>query len=155
MPTLEYFFVARGVAIDRFTDSLSVFSIVEQVTPRRLPALILRMMVVAGWNCTSEEIGQEVTLRIGISQSGVDIPAERQQVNESRHTIEGRRNRSINQVIGLPLLSTDDVIFELFLNGQSVAHHTILVNAPDLEIEPDGWLMYVDAVQDGIPQAEQ
>jgi hypothetical protein len=150
MPDLEYFVVARGASVDRFTDRVSIFSIIDEITPRRFPAILMQIAVIAGWNAAQEEIGQQANLRIRFTLPGQQEPAEM----PLEFTVEARRHRHISQFMGLRLAASGELVVVVEMNGQERAHHRILINAPDANAPPDGWLVY-EAEPPAVPAPAQ
>ena len=126
MPKLEYFLVAESVSVDRDTNRVSLFNIVEEVSgslPARIPALV----VVSSWNVLPEDRKREfqVTLRISLP-GGVELPkSEDFAVN---FTAQRSRQRILQFVKELPLEQPGDLKLEVLLNGKHAASHTVTVH---------------------------
>jgi hypothetical protein len=149
MPQLEYFLVARGAVVDRFTNTLSIFGVIDDLTPRRLPAVMLRVVAVMGWNATREEFGQDVNGQLRIVIPGQPDPI----VLPFAFRVDALRHRQLGSFVGLPVPAAGEIAFELLLNDAPLAHHRVLVNAPDPQVQPDGWLMYQEGEPAVPPQA--
>ena len=52
MPELEYFVVAESVSIDRDTNRVSLFNVVEEIFTSVVP---FPFVAVSGWNLTADE----------------------------------------------------------------------------------------------------
>jgi len=150
MPTLEYFIVGRGGSVDQFTNTVSIFSILDEVTPRRFPMMMLRIMAFVGWNAADEERGHAVNVNITVRGPGLENPF----VSDLDFTVERKRHRHVANFVGLPVRGVGEIEFELRMNGEPVAHHHILVNEPDANALPDGWMMYAHEEQPTVDEPQ-
>jgi hypothetical protein len=129
MPTLEYFLVCESVSIDRNTNQLSVFSILEDVWGS-LPYHLSRLFAVSAWNIRPEERGKDyqVSLRIHCPGGEVLEDSEDFAVN---FVAESCRHRLLQDIRGLEVKQPGELKFEVLLNGQHQATHTVTVHASD------------------------
>lgn len=138
MPELEYFLVARAVVIDQFTNAVSVHSVVDEVTPRRFPLVLMRLTALIGLNVERAEFGHAANYRVVVR-----IPGEREALESKfNFSLEWSRHRYAPAFIGVRVTQPGDIGFTLFVNDREVAHHRVLVHDPDPGVSPDGWLMY-------------
>jgi hypothetical protein len=139
MPSLEYFVVARSVVIDQFTNAVSVFSIVDEIVPRKLPATFMRLTALIGLNVEQDEWGQQASYRVVLRIPGQEAPLE----SAFKFSLEWYRHRYAPSFIGVKVPTAGRMDFALYVNDQEVAHHQVLIHPPDSGVTgPDGWLMY-------------
>ena len=129
MPKLEYFLVAESIAIDRMTNHVSVFNIVEELRiPATGDAQIVAMqpsMVALALLRTEpgdEQIDWQALLTI-TSPGGKTTPA----TLNFKIKPGDKRHRLFVRLTGYPLESPGDLKFDLQLNGQHLAEHIITV----------------------------
>jgi hypothetical protein len=131
MPNLEYFLVAESISVDRSTNRISLFNVLEEIpcvmlTPEsasRLQPGILQLAVVSAWNMNPDDSGREfrVELRVHIPNNPEAIVLG----PPLSFTATQRRHRAIQTVVGFPIPSLGDVRFEVLLNGERQASHTM------------------------------
>jgi len=127
MPTLEYFLVSESLAVDQTTNQASVFNIFEELRATAFPFHVPQMAAICAWNMAPSEQGQEYQALLRIVPPGGE-PRE-QRINFVGHRL---RSRIILRVIGLPIEQAGDLRFEVELNGDHQASHTVTV----FEAEP-------------------
>jgi hypothetical protein len=131
MPKLEYFLVCESVSTDQETNRVSLFNILEEVqvltgdTPPQLGVSILQFIAFSCWN---REPGDEdrdlqliVRLHVPGNEERVDFPLN--------FHMDRPRHRVAMRFQGLPKAEPGDLKFELLLNGEHVAWHTVQVRA--------------------------
>jgi hypothetical protein len=139
MPSLEYFLVARSVVIDQFTNAVSVFSIVDEIVPKKLPATFMRLTALIGLNVEKDELGQQASYRVAVRIPGQDAPLE----SEFDFTLEWFRHRYAPSFIGVTVPAAGNLEFTLYINDQEVARHQVLIHPPGAGVtHSDGWLVY-------------
>jgi hypothetical protein len=138
MPSLDYFLVARSVVIDKFTNAVSVHSIVDEITPKRLPAVFMQLTALVGLRADEAELGQQSSYRIRVRLPGEDHPVE----SRAEFRVDYSRLRFVSHFFGVRVSAPGDVTFTLFLDDREVASHPVLVHQPESRVQPDGWLVY-------------
>ena len=123
MATLEYFVAAESLSIDRATNKVSVFNIIEEVHPTQ-PGRLVPFYILASWNFEPHEVGQDfqATFRI----EGPDF----QKDDRTNFTVRGRRHRISLRIDGLPIAQPGTLTLSVRLNDEPQATHTIDVSNP-------------------------
>jgi hypothetical protein len=133
MPKLEYFLVSESISVDRDQNAVSVFNILEEVAiPKTGPGVIATLVAVSSWIFDVEDVGKDfqVTLKVILPEvAGPDITKE----FPINFTAPKSRQRIYHRISGLPLQKASDVIFELLLNGEHKASHTLNVRQSEDE----------------------
>ena len=130
MPNLEFFLVSESVSTDQRTNQLSLFSVLEDLTVDPLPGVLPRLFATSSWNIKADERGKDyqVILRI-YSPSGelLETPGD----ISINFTAERSRQRIHHDVRGLPIEEPGDWKFEILLNGEHAASHTMTIRTAD------------------------
>lgn len=123
MPSLEYFLVAESYSVDRQTNRVSLFNVIETVLTPQFPFAILTMVAVTAWNAEEGDTGQDfqATLRITGPVEGGE-----EQLN-TNFTINTVRHRTFQNIQGLPIIGPGELRLEILLNDIHQASHTISV----------------------------
>lgn len=120
MARLEYFVVAQGVSIDQSTNQVSVFNILEDISSEDYPVVLDHCVALALWNAEDGDDGRDfqTVVRVTLPDGNThDAPAN--------FTMRTPRHRSTLRIQGLPIPSPGEVRFDVELNGQHVASHTL------------------------------
>lgn len=125
MPRLEFFVVAESGAVDAMTNRLSVFNVLEAVTPLRLPGLFPSVFLAAVWCLEATEMGRDFQAHFRLHRPGEE-PEDLASVN---FRAEHRRQRTLLQLVGLPIPREGEFRFELLLNARHEAWHDVDVSA--------------------------
>ena len=134
MPTLEYFLVCESMSTDQETNRVSLFNVLEDLQvlpPETAPQKQLIVPHFAAISCWNREHGDEdkdfqAILRIHApNQEPKDFPLNFQ--------MERPRYRLSLRFQGMPKLEAGELKFELLLNGQHVAWHTVNIFPPSAE----------------------
>lgn len=127
MPRLEYFLVCESASVDRDTNRLSLFNIIEEIQPIRQGEIdghpILQLVAVSCWikEQGDEDRDFQVVLRIHDPGSGTkDFPMNLR--------MERPRHRLMLRIQGVPASSDGNLRFEILLNGSHVAEHVITIH---------------------------
>ena len=128
MPKLEYFLVCESVSIDQETNRVSLFNIIEDIQPatRGTSGVIIVQLVAA--SCWIRAPGDEdkdfqAILRIHASE-------EEPKDFAMNFRMEKPRQRLSLRIQGAPQSKPGNLRFELLLNGQHAAEHTVVVHPP-------------------------
>ncbi len=129
MPSLEYFIVSEGVSVDQNTNNVSVFAILEEISGS-LPLRGSRLVATSSWNMSPDEQDRDfqVALRITLPSGKVMPESNDLKVN---FTTTRRRHRVFQHVSGLAVEKPGDLVFEVLLDGEPKATHTITIHAHD------------------------
>lgn len=129
MARLEFFLAAKSASVDRFSNELSLFEVLEELRPPAVPSSLPSLVAVSCWLAEAEDAGQDfqVTIRISGPPIGdaVDFPQNFQMGQALRH-------RVFHRFQGIPLVGPGDLVVEVLLNGEHRAQHTITVHPPQL-----------------------
>lgn len=126
MPKLEYFIVCESISVDRDTNRVSLFNVVEDLSavPQGQPAIVVAQLVaVSAWNREPEDSGQDFQAILRIHPPG-DEPrdfAVNFRMRQARHRLYMR-------VQGVPAQRPGELKFELLLNSRHAATHTITIH---------------------------
>ncbi len=135
MPTLEFFLLAESVSIDQATNRLSIFNVIEELTPvaaatASWPLVVSEMTAISAWNPDRDQAEpreHQLTTRIVIP--GREIQNFTQQVVFVPH----RRQRAVTRLVGIQITQPGVAEIEILLNGIHQAKHTITIREP---VEP-------------------
>ena len=125
MPKLEYFLVCESTSVDRTTNRLSLFNIIEamSVVKDGQPGYrIAQLFAVSCWLKQEGDEGREFQSLLRIR-----APCGGQAELTMNFHMEKERQRLLSQ-IAIPPLSVDgDLVFELLLNSKHAATHTVAI----------------------------
>jgi hypothetical protein len=127
MARLEYFVVAQGAAVDSSSNSLSLWNILDAVTPKQFPAAICTASAVTSLILAKDEAGKDMQLLLRVTRPLMPKPDE----FTLNFTAESQFNRLIQRLTLVPLEAPGEILFEAILNGHHLASHTIFVGAAD------------------------
>lgn len=123
MPTLEYFLVAESVVVDRETNRVSVFNVFENLNTPQFPVIVPTMTAIAGWNAAAgdENLDFQATLRVtgAALENAIEV--------QTNFTMTRPRHRTFQRIQGVPLHRAGPLLFEILLNGDRQASHSITV----------------------------
>jgi len=132
MPTLKYFHIADSCSIDRETNCVSVFNIIEEIYGT-FPAQLARLVAVSDWNIAPEDYQKDFQVTLRIPQPWKDTEPKHIDVCVN-FTAERPCQRILQRVERLPLPEAGDLKLELLLNGERVAQHTIPVRLREPDV---------------------
>ena len=127
MPKLEYFLVAESASIDRDSNQVSVFNILEEVSvPRSEPKVIPQLVALSSWIIDPDDQGKDFQAAVELAgPGGPECPYNHDfTVN---FTAKGSRHRTQISLVGLPIERVGDRVFTLKLNGAPQATHILTV----------------------------
>ena len=138
MPRLECFVVAETVSIDKLTNAVSLFNILEEVHSRTFPFLVPKVAVFSLWRKEAGDEERDWQALLKVTQPSGEA---RDRAINFRFS-SSRRHRLIQRISGLPVLTEGDVRFELLLNGQHAAEHIVSVtrvseSGPSHSLDPE------------------
>ena len=124
MPALEYFVVAESISIDRDSNRISLFHVVEEEFCTDFPATIPQLVAVSGWRISAEDIGKDFQVMLKIHR-----PWEEKRPHYPEFpinfTAEGPRARVNHYVLRLRVQKPCELTFEVLLNGEHQASHVV------------------------------
>ncbi len=140
MPRLEFFVVALAASVDQFSNRVSVFEIIESLSPRQFPAYISRLVAVSSWDMNESDRGQDFQVTLLVKRPKVASPERAFNVN---FTAEGEGQNSFHKLAGIPLEGEGLLEFELRLDGKHIASHRVVIASakPNSDID-EGILVY-------------
>lgn len=133
MPKLEYFLICESVSVDRETNRISLFNVIEDLTivkPGKEIAspILFNFVAVSCWNREEgdEQTDFQATLRIHQppDENGSPVEPNDLALNFQMHS---RRQRLLMRLAtpALPRAHDGKLRFELLLNGKHCAEHEI------------------------------
>ncbi len=125
MPTLEFFVVAESFSIDRQSNRLSIFNIVETLAAEEFPVVLPSMVVITCLNLTDDELGEDFQVLLNVRSGGGDSPLGGP--FPTNFKARSRRHRIIQSFQGVPFNDPGDIMFKQSLNGQHLATHLLEV----------------------------
>jgi hypothetical protein len=141
MPRLEFFLLAESVSVDQSTNRMSLFNILEevhilQVPPDRQPPPgafrgLPNFVAASLWNCQPTDYGQTFRVALSARPPNGERP---QDLGHLDFTAERPRQRILMAVVGCPVSGAGQMVFELLLNGNHQASHTVVIVPADLEV---------------------
>lgn len=129
MPKLEYFLVCESVSIDKDTNRVSLFHVVEEFRPVQATENALVVTQLVAVCCWYEESGDaerdfQAVLRLR-------TPDGKERDFPMNFQMKSRRQRLLFQLQGVPPLSAGELTFEVWLNGKREAGHIVTVHPPE------------------------
>lgn len=133
MPKPLVCLAARSVLRDRDTDTISLFSILESLRAEGLPVFIQEVGVLVMWKREEDEPSvHELKFRI-LNNSRVlhELPVR----VDFR---EGRTNRTIVNLRGMPIEEPGEVRFAFFDGESEIASYRVAIEAPEPRVTSVG-----------------
>ncbi len=129
MPKLEYFLVAESISIDRDTNQISLFNVLEEVAFSRSTEhwAIPQLVACSSWKCEQEDLNQDFQVAVEIVQPNRDGSKKETNRYSVNFTAAGPRNRICLHYGNLPIHAPGDIVFTLLLNGEQRATQTLTV----------------------------
>jgi hypothetical protein len=123
MPKLEYFIVCESALIDASTNRVSLFNVLEDLSPQQFPDVLPRVDAVGLWNLDDAETRAEFQATLVVKVPG--HPHADFRMNLSRGYKKCRALMGVSQI---PLTGPGELTFELQLNGAHQAIHTVTIH---------------------------
>ena len=140
MAELEYFVVSESAVVDQNNNHVSLFCVLDELSPLELPAILPRCVAVASWTMSEAEIGGDFQASLTVEFPG-DMPTAEIRANFTARTII---HRVFQRFAGMPVVTPGVIRFSLSLNGEHQASHKLVVHAPNKANIGDGTLLYGD-----------
>src|SRR5881394_1281092 len=117
--------VAQGIIRDAQTNNISAFNILESITAEGMPVFIPNLAFFVLWERQPDEGPiHEATLNVRLDHNVLVSVGAR--VDFQTFV----RARSINQLAGLVLPTTGELVFEMLIQNGPRAAYTVMINAP-------------------------
>jgi hypothetical protein len=120
MARLEFFVISEGVSVDKFTNRLSLFNILEEVANKVFPFQLPHFLAVSMWVMEAGDGERDFQCMLRITMP--NMPPKEFTTN---FRFISRRHRVIQGIQGLPLNEPGMVQFEVLLNGEHAATHEV------------------------------
>lgn len=138
MPKLEYFLVCESVSVDRETNRISLFNVIEDVhlvkpgAEVSLP-LVVNFVAVSCWNQDAGDDDQDFQAILRVHTPPADDGAAQYKDLSLNFRMQSRRQRLLMRLVApiLPLAHDGKLKFELLLNGKHCAEHEIGIIAQE------------------------
>ena len=124
MPKLEYFIVSEGVSVDRQTNRVSLFNVLEEAHLDRFPAAIPQVVVTSAWN--REPLDEDVDYQVQLRIYAPGEESHREFTTNIR--IETDRHRVLQRIVNLQVSQPGELKFEVLINGQHAASHVVTIH---------------------------
>jgi hypothetical protein len=128
MPKLEYFVVCESVSVDRETNRISLFNVVEDLRPVRNGETghpVHQFVAVSAWNREPGDEGKDFQAIVRIQP-----PDDQSKDFSINFQMERPRQRLILRLLGVAAGRPGNLRFELLLNSQHFASHTVTIHPP-------------------------
>lgn len=123
MPNLEYFVVAESAMVDQLSNRVSIYNIYDEIALPKFPMAIGQLVSVCSWNASEDD--KDKDFQVGVM---LRMPDGDHGPFNSNFTMTGKRHRSILTLISVPISKPGTIVFEILLNGERKASHTIDVH---------------------------
>lgn len=124
MPSLEYFVVAESATVDQLSNRVSVYNIYDEILVPKFPMPSGQFVSVCSWNASEEDKDQD--FQVGVK---LRMPDGDHGPFNSNFTMKGKRHRTILTMNSIPISKPGTIVFEILLNGEHKAFHTIDVHS--------------------------
>jgi len=130
MARLEFFVVSEGVTVDKFTNQLSLFNILEGVASNNFPFVLPYFVAVSMWMMEDGDGERDFQVMLRVT-----MPNLAPQEFTTNFKFISRRHRVLQRIQGLPLNEPGVLRFEVLLNGQHAASHEVDVSRKEMDTE--------------------
>jgi hypothetical protein len=128
MPKLEYFLVCESVSIDRDTNRVSHFHVLEELRPgpsEQPGHLLAQLAAVCCWYEEPDDVGQDFQALLRLH-----TPEGNSREFTLNFHMKSRRQRLVFHLQGIPPVVPGELKFEILLNGKHQAEHIVTVHPP-------------------------
>jgi hypothetical protein len=129
MPRAMLCLAAKGVIRDAETNNISIFSLLETMTPQGFPAFMQELSVFVLWQRQPED------------PPGIDVQFRTLNNAHLLHELvvhvafgEGQMHRSIITLVGLVLTEPGHLTFTFAVNGAEIARYDIAISPPQAQV---------------------
>jgi hypothetical protein len=125
MPQIEYFAISESFAVDRDSGAVSLFNILSAAGAPGFPFELARLVAVACWRCTAEEIAEqrEYTVSVTFHAPGRSEPI----VERGNFSATSRTQVTIFEIYGATFEREGELLVELALDGQVQETHQVII----------------------------
>jgi hypothetical protein len=120
MARLELFVVSEGVSVDQFTNQLSLFSVLEEVTSPDFPFVLPSAAAISLWMKEAGDDDRDFQCMMRVL-----LPDGYRHELTTNFRFRGRRHRVIQRIQGVPVTEPGMLRFEVLLNGEYIASHEV------------------------------
>jgi hypothetical protein len=124
MPRLEYFLVAEATSIDRETNNISIFNVLNDVRFESLPVIIPKGVAISCWIASEQEIAEKSQLQAVLR---IHAPGDEPRVYRGNFTCDVRVQHILFEIVGMKIGAAGELRFDLDLNERNVASHTVFL----------------------------
>ncbi len=131
MPKLEYFLVCESMSTDSETNRVSLFNVLEDLqvaSPESTSVSHIPVAQFVAVSCWNQERGDEVEDFQAIVK--IHPPNGEPQQFTTNFKMEQPRQRLAFRIQGVPKLEPGQLKFELLINGEHIAWHTVNIHPP-------------------------
>jgi hypothetical protein len=124
MPSLEYFILCEGAALDQLRNRPSFFHVIEQEIVRQdFPWTIPQIIAFSSWLPGPEDAGRDFQVLLHVHVPGNETPG----IFPKNFTQDRRRTRLLQSLYNLRLPQPGELRFELLLNGTLIATRSVAI----------------------------
>jgi hypothetical protein len=134
MIKLEYFLVAESYAVDENRNTISIFHVLEEFGAHAAPIIVPKLSAISSWLVSEDhdpELDHHVTIRV--SGGALEAPLEYDFVMSRGPRT---RHRMFHSFQGAVFDAFGDAVFELLLDGEHRASHTLTLEEVPAPPEP-------------------
>lgn len=136
MPMLEYFLICESISVDHETNRISLFNVIDELhvaAANNAAPVATQLVAVSSWNRVEGDEERELQAKLkihGHHGEPIEFPVN--------FRMDRPRYRLVMRMQGIPAARDSELRFELLLNDQHQASHSILIHAPVHPTEPSG-----------------
>lgn len=125
MPQIEYFAVAESFAIDRDSGSVSLFNILNAAGAPGFPFELARLVAVACWRCTDEEIAGQREYSVSVT---FRVPGRAEPIIERGHfSATSRTQVTVFEIYGATFDREGELEVEIAIDEQVQETHSVII----------------------------
>jgi hypothetical protein len=125
MPRLEFFTVCgSGHKVSDPEETVRT-DILTDFFPAMFPDALAKATVISSWKLTAKDKAQDWQATLVVKSPGRDGTSFSLSLSNSV-----RRYQHIREILGIPVDEAGVLLFEMLLNGKTVATHAVTIHAP-------------------------
>jgi hypothetical protein len=125
MPRLDFFTVCCSASRANATKQVFRAHTLTDFFPATFPDVLARSAVISSWRLTRREMRQDWVATLVIKPPGRTETFFPMNLSNSL-----RRSPHVREIMAIPLSEPGPLLFELLLDGKSVASHVVTIHAP-------------------------